>query len=85
MQPDDPTLTPQLIINAYHRAFEQVNGRAPNIRHVGGHWYYVNGETLHRVALMGETLRLRQEAKNQRAVNSERSIITRLIAKLRGI
>jgi hypothetical protein len=85
MQPDDPTLTPQLIINAYHRAFEKLNGRAPNVRHLGGQWYYVNGETLHRVALMTETMRLRELVKSQQNTSHERGLINRLIAKLRGI
>jgi hypothetical protein len=82
---DDPTLTPQLIVNAYQRVFEQANGRVPTVRHLGGQWYYVNGETLHRVALMTETKRLRDLVKSQRQASAERNVITRLIAKLRGI
>ena len=80
----DATLTPQIIINGYERAFQRVNGRVPSVRHLGGQWYYVNGETVHRVALMEETVRLRDLAKSQQQVN-DRGLITRLIAKLRGI
>jgi hypothetical protein len=57
----------------------------PTVRHLGGQWYYVNGETLHRVALMTETKRLRDLVKSQRQASAERNVITRLIAKLRGI
>lgn len=83
MKPDDPTLTPQLIIEAYTRAFGQVNRRQPNVHHLGGQWYYVNGETVHRLALMAETARLRDLVKQQRS--TDRGVINRLIAKLRGI
>ncbi len=82
--PDDATLTPQLIINAYERAFQRINGRVPTVRHLGGQWYYVNGESVHRVALMTETKRLREMSKSQQPAN-DRGLITRLIAKLRGI
>lgn len=81
---DDATLTPQLIINAYERAFERINGRVPSVRHLGGQWYYVNGESVHRVAILTETKRLRELAKSQQPTN-DRGLITRLIAKLRGI
>jgi hypothetical protein len=62
MSPDDPTLTPELIIHGYVRAYRKVYGREPRIRHIGGQWYYVGGETVHRVSLLNETLRLHQLA-----------------------
>lgn len=81
---DEPISAPQIILEAYQRAFRQVNGYEPHIRHLGGHWYQVNGETVHRTFLMVEISRLRDLAQRQRPT-PDKSIIQRLIGKLRGI
>lgn len=86
MSPDDPTLTPELIIHGYVRAYRKVYGREPRIRHIGGQWYYVGGETVHRVSLLNETLRLHQLAPQQTSyATPNRGMIQRLIARLRGV
>lgn len=85
MAPDDPTLTPELIIHGYVRAYRKVYGRDPRIRHIGGQWYYVSGETVHRVSLLHETLRLHQLAPQASSyATPNRGMIQRLIARLRG-
>lgn len=87
MQPhytDDTTLSPQSIIEGYCRAYQQVYGRQPQIMHVFAEWYQVNGEMVHRVAIFGEITRLLDLYKRQRAQKTDKSMIQRLIAKLRA-
>jgi hypothetical protein len=86
MSPDDITLTPEWIVNEYEAAYRKVHGYDPRIRHIGGQWYYIGGETVHRVALLTETARLRDIVKQQNPFSSpNRGMISRLIARLRGI
>ncbi|MAS37028.1 MAG: hypothetical protein CL610_23715 [Anaerolineaceae bacterium] len=86
MSHKDKTLTPELIINGYERAYRKVYGRDPRIRHIGGQWYYINGETVHRMTLMSEIVRLNDLAKQQSPyAKPTRSMVQRLIARLRGI
>lgn len=80
---ENATLTPQLIADNYSRAFEKVNGRRPHIRHLGGPWYYINGETVHRVAVLAEITRLRDLVR--RPNMGDKGMIQRLIDKLRRI
>ncbi len=81
----DATLTPQIIAESYERIYREVNGVPPTIRHVGGQWYYVNGETVHRSALIMEITRLQEMAEIQRRTRTDRSVIQRLISRLRRI
>jgi len=80
----DATLAPKHIVEHYRRAYKQVHGKDPHITHVFAEWYQVNGETVHRVTLFGEITRLRALAQQQR-LTADRSIVQRLIAKLRGV
>ena len=83
---DDPTLPPRYVVENYRRAYAVVNGREPFVRYMGNHWYNVNGETVHRSTLMEEIARLRNQS--QRRINvgkTEKSVIQRLIARLRSI
>jgi hypothetical protein len=80
---NDVTLAPKHIIENYRRAYKQVHGKDPHITHVFAEWYQVNGETVHRVTLFGEITRLRGLAQRQR-FPADKSIVQRLIAKLRG-
>ena len=81
----DVTLTPQIIAESYERIYLEVNGVPATIRHVGGQWYYVNGETVHRFTLITEISRLQEVAEHQRRERADRSMIHRLIARLRRI
>ena len=83
---DDPTLPPRYVVENYRRAYAVVNGREPFVRYMGNHWYNVNGETVHRSTLMEEIARLRNQS--QRRINvgkTEKSVIQRLIARLRSL
>jgi hypothetical protein len=52
-------------------------------------WYQINGETVHRITVFQEITRLRTLAAEQRAQQrkppQDRGLITRLIARLRGV
>jgi hypothetical protein len=87
IQQQTDTLTPRVLIDGYERAYKSVYGRTPNIQHVGGQWYYVNGETVHRLALMAEIGRLREQMQQRqsRYQPEDRSVVQRLIARLRGL
>lgn len=78
---------PQSLIKDYEQVFRMAYGRDPRVRHIGGQWYYVNGETVHRVALMSETSRLQHlaEARNPFNVVPTKSLINRLISRLRTL
>lgn len=82
---DDATLTPHSIVENYRRAYQQVHSREPYVNHLFAEWYQVNGETVHRVTLFGEISRLRSLAQQQRLAKTDKSLVQRLIAKLRGI
>ena len=79
----DATLAPKHILENYRRAYKQVHGKEPHITHVFAEWYQVNGETVHRITLFGEITRLRALVQQQR-LSTDKSIVQRLIAKLRG-
>jgi acyl-ACP thioesterase len=88
MRPDDHTLTPEDIAKGYQRSYCALHGRTPRVIHMGGYWYKVNGEIVHRSTLIDETLRLKQiqrEQKRARPAKVEKSIVQRLIARLRAI
>lgn len=85
MSSDAPTLTPQIIIESYQRAFQQVHGHQPGVIHVGGQWYRVGGELIHRVTLLQEITRLSEIAQRQTLPRTDKSLIQRLIFKLRGM
>ncbi len=81
------TLTPKQIMETYRRAYHQVHGQEAHINHQFAEWYQVNGETVHRVTLFAEISRLRALAQQQRlnAESTDRSVIQRLIARLRRV
>ncbi len=77
------TISPNEIIEHYQRAYKQVNGQEPQVIHMFAEWYQVNGEMVHRLTLFGEISRLRSLAQQQRLAKTDKSIVQRLIAKLR--
>lgn len=82
---DDPTIPPREIIASFKFAYQKVNNCDPIIVYRGNHWYIVNGEAVHRAMVLREIARLRSMAQRQTLRNTDRSILTRLIAKLRGM
>lgn len=85
-QQQTDTLTPKVLVDGYERAFRRVYGRPPNIQHVGGQWYSVNGETVHRLALIAEIARLHEQAQHTpHYLPEDRGIVQRIIARLRRL
>ncbi|MFO7321031.1 MAG: hypothetical protein DIU68_004830 [Chloroflexota bacterium] len=82
---DDPTIPPRYIVDGYRKAYQSVHAREPQCRYIGNHWYIVNGETVHRAMLIDEIARLRSLMPAPKPPNAEKSVIQRLIAKLRGL
>ena len=76
--------SPGEIIEHYQRAYRQVHGRQAQAMHMFAEWYQINGEMVHRLTLFGEISRLRALAQQQRMAKTDRSVVQRLIAKLRG-
>ena len=82
---DDPTLPPRYIVEHFRKAYNGVHKREPMVRYMGNHWYYVNGETVHRSMLIEEIARLRELSQRQTLIRGDRSLIQKLIAKLRNM
>ncbi|MCB9450394.1 MAG: hypothetical protein H6672_03090 [Anaerolineaceae bacterium] len=83
---NDQTLSPKAIMESFYYAYRAVHQEDPKITHMFAEWYQVNGETVHRLALMNEIARLRDIANQQRlSSRADRSIIQRLITRLRGV
>ncbi|KXK23282.1 MAG: hypothetical protein UZ15_CFX003000658 [Chloroflexi bacterium OLB15] len=82
---NDPTLPPRYVMDNYKRAYYNVHGREPAVRYMGNHWYHVNGETVHRLTLIEEITRLHEIGQVHKPVRPEKSVIQRLIARLRSL
>ncbi|MFQ3567737.1 MAG: hypothetical protein SNJ59_12140 [Aggregatilineales bacterium] len=82
---DDPTLPPRYVVDNYRRAYRGVHGREPAVRYMGNHWYFVNGETVHRLTLIDEIARLRDLSQKTHLSRADKSIIQRLINRLRSL
>lgn len=83
---DDPTLPPRYVVENFRRAYLVLNGREPAVRYMGNHWYFVNGETVHRATLMEEIARLRNMSQRQNLNRMhDKSVIQRLINRLRAL
>ncbi len=83
---DGATLTPRHIIDGFQAAYRKVYGRDAQVVHMFAEWYTVNGETVHRMTLFSEVARLNQLARDQAAQRKpapDRSMVQRLIARLR--
>lgn len=82
---EEPVHSPQAIVEHYRQAFLRVHHREPLVRYMGNHWFYVNGETVHKAVLIGEIDQLQDLARKQLIFKAERSVVQRLIARLRGL
>jgi hypothetical protein len=86
-QNDNETLhpTPIQLVENFAQAYKLVHSRDAHVIHVSGDWYRVNGETVHRLTLLGEITRLRHLAQKQRLLNADKGMLQRLITRLRGL
>ncbi len=72
-------------ITEYQTAFNEVYGQTPRVFYLGNQWYQVNGETTHHTIFVSEITRLRDLAKLQQRHSKNRTLISRLINKLRNM
>lgn len=82
---EDHATPPRYVVENYRIAYVSANGREPAVRYMGNHWYYVNGETVHRLTLMEEISRLRAMPPKQPFRRTDRNIVQRLINRLRAL
>jgi hypothetical protein len=82
---EDHGTPPRYVVENYRIAYVSAHGREPAVRYMGNHWYYVNGETVHRVTLLEEIERLRAMPPKQSFRRTDRSIVQRLIDRLRAL
>ncbi|MBE2269688.1 MAG: hypothetical protein IAE80_15735 [Anaerolinea sp.] len=82
---DDTLLPPRYVVENYKKAYLVINGKEPSIRYVGNQWYSVNGETVHRVTLLEEIARLRELSNKQSLQQTPKSVIQRLISRLKAL
>jgi hypothetical protein len=83
------TLPTDQVLFDYFHAHRLMYGQEPRIHYLGNQWYQLNGEPVHRTVLIREIDRLRglyeiqQPAPRGRAASYPRSVIQRIINKLR--
>ena len=82
---EDPTLPPRYLVEHFRKVYAKAHQREPMVRYMGNHWYYVNGETVHRLTLLEEVERLRAMPPKQPFRRTDRSIVQRLIDRLRAL
>ncbi len=82
---EDAAIPPRYVVENYRIAYVSANGREPAVRYMGNHWYYVNGETVHRLTLMQEIERLRDMPPKRQFRRTDRSLVQRLIDRLRAL
>jgi hypothetical protein len=82
---EEAALPPRLAMEHFRRAHKVVHGREPAVRYAGNYWYFVNNEAVHHGVLVQEIARLRDLAQKQTLLTADKSVIHRLIARLRGM
>jgi hypothetical protein len=82
---EDASIPPRYVVENYRIAYTSAHGREPAVRYMGNHWYYVNGETVHRLTLMDEIERLRAMPPKRQFKHTDRSLVQRLIDRLRAL
>lgn len=82
---EDPSLPPRYLVEHFRKVYEKAHQREPMVRYMGNHWYYVNGETVHRTTLIEEIQRLQHLIQRQNIVKTDQNLLKRLIAKLKSL
>ena len=84
---DITSIPPRYIVEGYRQAYQRLHNCEPQCRYIGNHWFNVNGETVHRLSLVDEIVRLRSQLRQPpkpAKPGVDKSVIQRLIAKLRS-
>jgi len=82
---EDPTLPPRYLVEHFRKVYAKAHQREPMVRYMGNHWYYVNGETVHRTTLVEEIQRLQHVIQRQNIVKTDQNLLKKLIAKLKSL
>ena len=82
---DAITLTPKQIVEHFQLAYRQAYGHEAQVSHMFAEWYQVNGEAVHRSTLFSEIGRLRTINQHRAPSRPDRTVLQRLISRLRGI
>ncbi len=82
---EETALPPRHVVENYRHAYKSVNGREPSVRYAGNYWYFVNNEAVHHNVLVQEIARLREMAQKQTLLKADKSVIHRLISRLRNL
>jgi hypothetical protein len=82
---DDASMPPRYVVDAYRRAFKSAYGKEPAARYAGNYWYFINNEAVHHATLIQEIARLRDMSQKQTLLNADKSVIHKLISRLRGL
>jgi hypothetical protein len=77
--------SPETVIKNYTYAHWLVYGSEPEMHYIGNGWYRINGEMVHHRLITEETDRLRDLARQKRLNGRNRSMVQRLIDRLRSI
>jgi len=72
-------------VTEYTNAFWRVYTQEPRIYYMGNQWYQVNGNPLHHSILVQEIARLNDLANMRHAEAHKKSMVGRLIKRLRGL
>ena len=69
----------------YSEAFWRVYNQEARIYYMGNQWYQVNGKPLHHTVLVQEIARLNDLANMRHAEAKKKSMVGKLIKRLRGL
>ena len=81
----ETTLTSADIVEDYGCAYRLVYDKTPNVRYIGNQWYAINGQTVHRSVILSETDRLQNLARQRVRRQTDKGVVSRIIAKLRNM
>ncbi|NJO83548.1 MAG: hypothetical protein HC828_12505 [Blastochloris sp.] len=82
---DDVPLHPDALMYEFCRAYERVYGCPVHMRYRGSGWFVIDNEYVHYRLVRAEVNRLRLLVRKQDFAREKRSILTRLIQKVRGL
>lgn len=75
--------TPEDIAQEYVHLYKMVHGQTPTIRCVSKQWFYIDGQTVHYRVVTDEIRDLRQHARHLHKQRTDKSLVKRLINRLR--
>jgi hypothetical protein len=84
----DEHTPPRYLAEIYRQTFTRLHQHEPVCQYLGNQWFNVNGEMVYRAMLIDEIARLQELCQTispqRHIITADKSIIKRLIARLRG-